>query len=217
MQDIAAGCEVVSCEITDSRFYLKAVTPRITGEVKVGEVVQAGVSISDSEIGVGKAKINPLIYKLACKNWLIVSDMSMERIHIGLRINDDDLEVNGFYSQETIKADIGAFLLKARYAIRGILDQKVFTSVLNEAKVAAGMPIQNPEAEIIDVTKRYQLTEEEHAGILRNFIDGGDVTRWGLVNAITKTAHSDVTNYDRSTELEEIGGNVLFSNVRQAA
>jgi hypothetical protein len=42
---------VVSAEITEHRFYLKAVTDRVAGEVKPGDVVQAGLVISNSEIG----------------------------------------------------------------------------------------------------------------------------------------------------------------------
>src|SRR5262245_16740134 len=38
---------VVSSEVTETRFYLKAVTDRIQGEVKVGDVIQAGLSISN--------------------------------------------------------------------------------------------------------------------------------------------------------------------------
>src|SRR5262245_236710 len=47
------GLEIVSCELTENRMYIKAVTPRIAGEVKVGQTVQAGVILSNSEVGAG--------------------------------------------------------------------------------------------------------------------------------------------------------------------
>ena len=43
------GASVESCELTDSRMYLKIVNPRVTAEVKKGDIVQAGIIISNSE------------------------------------------------------------------------------------------------------------------------------------------------------------------------
>jgi len=41
---------VQSCQMTESRLFIKATTARVTGKVR-GEVVQAGVIIKDSEVG----------------------------------------------------------------------------------------------------------------------------------------------------------------------
>jgi hypothetical protein len=53
------------------------------------------------------------------------------------------------------------------------------------------------------------------SGILASLIRGGDLTQWGLVNAVTQTAHEVVTDYDRSTELEKIGGELLTWSAAQ--
>ena len=50
---------VVSCDVTDSRLYLKALFPKVEAEVKVGDAVQAGVMISNSEIGMGRVVVQP--------------------------------------------------------------------------------------------------------------------------------------------------------------
>ena len=52
------------------------------------------------------------------------------------------------------------------------------------------------------------FTEEEGGGILRHFADGGDLSQYGLLNAVTRFSQ-DVESYDRATELERIGGQVL--------
>jgi hypothetical protein len=39
-------------------------------------------------------------------------------------------------------------------------------------------------------------------------IVGGDLTRWGFVNAVTATANH-ASSYDRASELEALGGQVL--------
>ena len=57
-----------SCQITESRMYIKAVNPRLQAEVSPGDIVQAGVIISNSEVGLGSVSIQPLIYRLVCSN-----------------------------------------------------------------------------------------------------------------------------------------------------
>jgi len=60
--------EFKSCEITERRMYIQLVTPAITAELEVGEIIQAGLTISNSEIGQGSASFQSLLYFLACKN-----------------------------------------------------------------------------------------------------------------------------------------------------
>ena len=65
---------IESCQITDSRMYIKAVNPRLQEDVTPGDTVQAGVVISNSEVGLGSVNIQPLIYRLVCSNGMVVND-----------------------------------------------------------------------------------------------------------------------------------------------
>jgi len=56
--------------------------------------------------------------------------------------------------------------------------------------------------------KATSLRVDEQSSVLRHLIEGGDLSRWGLANAVTRAA-ADVESYDRSTELEAIGGAVV--------
>ena len=53
--------EVMSCEVTENRLYLKVVNHRLEMEVRKGDIVQAGVMISNSEVGLGAVSIQPLV------------------------------------------------------------------------------------------------------------------------------------------------------------
>ena len=55
---------------------------------------------------------------------------------------------------------------------------------------------------------RYLLNEGERSGLLRHLIEGGDLSAYGLVNAVTHFAQ-DVDDYDRATEFEALGGRLL--------
>ena len=60
------GARIESCELTDTRMYIKVVNERIQTEVVPGDIVQAGILISNSEVGMGSVSVKPLIYRLVC-------------------------------------------------------------------------------------------------------------------------------------------------------
>ena len=76
-----------SCQITDSRMYIKVVNKRLEAEVVPGDIVQSGVIISNSEVGLGSVNIQPLVYRLVCSNGMVVNDAQTRRTHIG-RVNE---------------------------------------------------------------------------------------------------------------------------------
>ena len=62
---------------------LKVVNHRLEMEVRKGDIVQAGVMISNSEVGLGAVSIQPLVYRLVCTNGMVVNDMGERRHHVG--------------------------------------------------------------------------------------------------------------------------------------
>jgi hypothetical protein len=199
---------IESCEITERRMYIKAVTPRIRGEVSVGDEVQSGIIISNSEIGLGAVVVQPLIFRLVCKNGMILNDSSLRAHHVGGRAQSNE-EVYSLLSDETLKADDHAVLLKVRDVVRAAMSQNVFDRALEKFRIAKGQKIEGNPAEAIEVlSKRLNFNESETGGILRHLIEGGDLSRWGVANAVTRHAQ-DVESYDRSTEMEQLGGRII--------
>ena len=49
------------------------------------------------------------------------------------------------------------------------------------------------------------MSESESGGVLKHLIAGGDLSGYGIMNAVTRQAE-DVDNYDRATEFERFGG-----------
>ena len=63
--------------------------------------------------------------------------------------------------------------------------------------------------QVVELTsKEFSITETEGENILGYLIDGGDLSLYGLANAVTRHAQ-DVDSYDRSTELEATGYRIL--------
>lgn len=196
--------EVVSSEVTENRLYLKIVNHRLEMEVKKGDVVQAGVMISNSEVGLGAVSIQPLVYRLVCTNGMVVNSLGERRHHVGRQAKavEDSFEL---YSDETMEAEDKAFLLKLKDITKAAIEESRFVQVVDKLKEAAGIPITGAVQDVVQLAAQsFGIVQEEQEGIFKYLIEGGDLSLYGLSNAVTR-ASQDVESYDRATALEGIG------------
>jgi hypothetical protein len=202
------GCKIESCELTEKRMYLKVITDKITGEIKKGDAVQAGLIISNSEIGAGSVQVSPLIFRLVCSNGMIAADHSLRKYHVG-RLAETLEGAVEFYSSKTIAADNTAFFMKVKDIVAGALNTDTFQSIVRRLRETTEAEIKRDPVQVIeDVSEKYGLQSPESASVLSWLIRGGDLTQYGLIQALTRTAQ-DIPQYDRSVELEKIGGEVM--------
>ena len=202
------GARIESCELTDTRMYIKVVNERIQTEVVPGDIVQAGILISNSEVGMGSVSVKPLIYRLVCTNGM-VADVGVGKRHVG-RINESVDGDFGIFRDETIEADDRAFLMKIEDTVRAAVDEARFNALvqkLRDAKEAPILPAAAPK--VVELAaKEFNIRQNESEGILGHLIAGGDLSLYGLANAVTRHAQ-DVQSYDRSTELEATGYKII--------
>lgn len=196
---------IESCEITERKMYIKALTPRIEGEITKGDVVQAGLVIQNSEIGAGSLQISPLIYRLVCENGMITSD-AVRRYHVGRRVEEGSLDI---YADDTLRADDEAFWRVARDHVKAAVDITRFRQHVERLREATGEKITGDPAETVTLLQsEMKLSDTERGGVLRYLIEGGDLSRYGLANAVTRYSQES-DDYDRATELEAVGGQVI--------
>lgn len=204
-----AGCDVKSAELTETRLYIQAVTPHIKADIKsanVGDTLYAGVTISNSEVGCGALRVEPLIYKLGCKNGMIMST-ALWKGHVG-RAGDGAWDGNDAYemfSNATRQLDDKAFWAKVNDVVRASFDAIKFKENVARLEATTKIDVGEPQEAVEVVSDRFKLLEGESKSILNHLARGGDMSLWGLANAITRTAE-DVESYDRAIELERFGG-----------
>jgi hypothetical protein len=195
------GASVESCELTDKRMYLKVVNPRIETEVAKGDIVQSGILISNSETGIGAVSVMPLVYRLVCKNGMIANTAGKRKNHVG-RTNEgeDNFEI---YRSETIIAEDKALVMKLQDIVRATADMVQFERIVSSMKISKDAKITSPDVPAVVqlAAKSYGLFERESQSVLDHLIRGGELSLYGLANAVTRHAQ-DVESYDRSTELE---------------
>ncbi len=204
--ELGEGVKIVSSELTDKRMYIKAINQSLELEVKPGDVVQAGVCISNSEIGLGSLSVEPLVYRLVCTNGMIAKDFSTKRYHIGRAADNDAFEL---FSDETLRADDQALLLKVRDTVKAAVEKAKFSQIVNQLREATEKVIEGNPVQTVEVLAQdFNYSKEESNGILTHLIQGGDLTAYGLSNAITRTSQ-DLDDYDRATDLERDGSRIL--------
>ena len=199
--------EIVSCELTDRRMYIKALFPQIQADLKVGDTVQSGVVISNSEIGQGSLRVEPLVYRLVCLNGMI-SNYSQKRYHVGKHTGEEDM-AQEIYRDETRKADDKAFWLKVQDTVRASVSAASFERVVQKMRETMDMEMTISPVDVVERTqKKFGMTDSEGSSVLSHLISGGSLNGFGLMNAITRTAQ-DIDSYDRATEFERMGGQII--------
>ena len=159
------GMHFESCQLTDSRMYIKVVNTRLEAEVVPGDIVQSGIIISNSEVGLGSVSIQPLVYRLVCSNGMVVNDAQTRRNHVG-RVNEAS-ENYQLYSEKTLEADDKAFAMKIQDTVRAVVDEVRFTRVVNMMREAKDAPMNTAAVPGIVklVSKDFHITDDESSGV----------------------------------------------------
>jgi hypothetical protein len=131
------------------------------------------------------------------------------RRHIGRNVEEIE-DAYALYSDETRKADDRAFWMKIADVVRNVLlDVTRFESIVAKMSEASEAYIQgDPVKAVENLSKTYGFKDDETGSVLSHLLSGGELTQYGLVNAVTRTAQ-DISDYDRATEFESLGGKLL--------
>ena len=217
-----AGCIIRSAEITETRFYIQASTPRIQrpinqkitlagGEQMVARVVEAGVIIGNSEVGCGAIFVDPMIYDNWCTNGAVMQ-RTLRRHHVGRRnegtVFGDEMTAE-LFSDETRKLDDKAFWAKAVDVVSAAMNVTKFNEHIDKLVATQDQKLIGKPQEVVEVVaERFALNDTEKENVLLQFMQGGDHSKFGLVQAVTRAAQ-DVESYDRAVELERFGGQII--------
>ena len=197
-----------SCALTERRMYLKAVLPRVTQDVAVGDAVQAGVVISNSETGHGALSVQPMVFRLICLNGMIVPEHGMRSTHVGRQAEQRE-EAYQLYTDETLRKDDEAFFSKVADVVRAAVDEARFADIVKQMRDSREDRVTGDPLKAVEkLATKLDLSEGERGGVLRHLIEGGDLSRYGALNAVTRVSQ-DVEDYDRATQLETAGSTVL--------
>lgn len=203
------GAKVESAEITERRMYIKAFAPALTTKIpKVGDLVSAGIIVTNSETGHGAFKVEPMVMVLRCTNGLIANMASLRKYHVG-RSHGEMEEATEFFTNATREADDRVLMMKARDIVQASFQRTTFEAIVGRMAQAFDNKITGDIVQAVEVTRaKFGLRDDEKNDVLQVLIKRGDLSQYGMVDAITE-ASQRVADYDRATELERLGGVVL--------
>jgi hypothetical protein len=208
------GVKIMSSEVTERRLYIKVVSERLTYEVKKGDAVQAGISLSNSEVGQGSVKVEPFLYRLVCLNGAVIEDSAVRKFHIG-RSSAELGAAEEVFRDETREADDKVFVMKLQDVLRAAFDDESFDQLKGLTIDASTRKIKKPVDDFVEeVVSVYKLNKGHKDSFLRNLIEGADLTQWGVANAVTAIANT-ANDYETATELERVGGAILAMDAGQ--
>jgi len=188
--------------MTDERLYIRCLLPKVQAEVKVGDIVQAGVQIRNSEVGDGRLSVSSFVWRLRCLNGMVGQDV-FSRFHVGR--SQDEGQLERIMRDDTRRAEDEAFWMKVRDAVAYALDETYFGEIVDTLREAAtGLQVADIPVATERLAKSYDLTEGEQGSILTHLAAGGDLSKWGLANATTAAAKK-ADSFARQAELESLG------------
>ena len=182
-----------------------AVNPKVEGEVSKGDVVQSGVTITNSEIGSGSLMIQPFIYRLVCTNGMVAPRY-----------------LNRFYSRHVGKIVIDpsnddqyvTIIDKMQKQIDLISSNDVWNESFDGLVKATKQSINSHQ--IVELAKRHGVSESERAQIferLNHYVgDTFTTTKYDLANAVTNIANDEEKSNERARKLQELGGLIIFAH-----
>ena len=186
---------VVSADITPNHLYLKAVNKKIQAEICNGDIIQAGFIISNSEVGLGSLKIEPLILCANNKNAFIYNQAVQSIRHRGQKLDSAFANIN------QISAD------KISNMIHSSIDQEAFNNIIKQLQSTTNVSIYNT-IQALNWLNQFPINQREKSDISQQFFINSDFTLYGLLNAVSASTKIP-KSYERATELERIAGKMI--------
>ena len=197
---------IKSCTLTENKMYLQVIFPQIHDEIEVGDVVALGAILQNSEVGRGAFDVRTFIERLKCKNGMVGQSV-LRQYHAGRRIGDE-IEDYDIFKDDTIQAELVSFQKRMRDILSSVVSDLYFQNAVNKMRIANGQQIEDIPETIGNVTRKYNLSQDEEKNVLKNIIADGNTTRWGLANGITALAH-EIEDAERQYEVEKIGYDII--------
>jgi hypothetical protein len=141
----------------------------------------------------------------------MIRESAIRKAHLGRGARGQDAieDAREYFRTETRQADDRAFFLKVQDATASMFDTSKFNGRIDQYREVSQRVIDADPVQVVEVTaRRIGLNEGERSSVLQHLIRGGDMSQWGVANAVTRTAQ-DAESYDRATELESLGGDVV--------
>jgi len=199
------GAEFKYSHYDGDKLNVTAVLPKLEGEVEKDDIVQGGLTVTNSEVGNGGLIVQPFIYRLVCTNGM-VAPRYLNRFfskHVGKIVIDPEKDTQWV-----------SIIDKMQKQIELVSNPEVFQENLQKLKDATNEKVTSHK--IVEIAKRHGVTDYERKEIfekLNHYLgDTFTTSKYELANAITSIANDDDKSDQRARQLQELGGLIIFTH-----
>lgn len=215
------GLDVMSSQITDTRLYIKVVDKRVTRELeavggKFGDgknnivrTLAPALTISNSEVGQGALSVLGGVYDGFCSNLATFGERSTRKYHVGRRHEMVGEDSYALLSDDTRRKTDTATWAQIADVVRGAFDRARFDALCDKITATREDKINGDVTKAVSFAAvKFGMGAETEKSVLRHLIEGADLSRFGLFNAITR-ASQDVNDYDLASQMERDGAKII--------
>jgi hypothetical protein len=204
----------IEADLTESRMVVKVWVPGIqtlapdllggyrspfTGKSGTDvPVVFAGLVFSNSEVGRGAWSVAPRVVFEVCTNGMTIAKDAVARKHVGEKLDGDGVIQ---WSQKTQAANLKLIQAKTADATKAFLDVDYLKAKIAEIEQAAKVKIKDDPEVVITKVTRHTGHQGQRSAILNAFIQGGQMTAGGVMQAYTAAAQL-TTSGDTAFDME---------------
>ncbi|NEB75664.1 DUF932 domain-containing protein [Streptomyces sp. SID14478] len=215
VQQSGHPARVTGCDLTDRRMYVRVESEAVAVQARAllrgyrspfdgrsGDelpLISAGFVITNSEVGSGAYTITPRAVFQVCTNGLTMAKDVMRAVHLGGKQEEGVVSWSGQTQRKTLEL----ITAKTADAVRTFLSRDYVEAKVSEIEAAAGVPLAEPTKTIEHVSKALSIGTEAKDRILAHFVQGGQMTAGGVMQAITSTAQT-LTDADQAAALEAL-------------
>lgn len=207
------GVRVSGCDLTDRRMHVRVESDEIAVQAREllkgyrspfngqsGDelpLVSAGFVITNSEVGSGAFSITPRAVVRVCENGLTMTRDVMRAVHLGSKQDEGVVQWSGTTQRKMLEL----ITAKTTDAVTQFLSREYIEAKLRDIEESAGRRVANPTKTIEVVTKQLNISVTDKDAILSHFIQGGQMTAGGVMQALTSAAQT-LSDADAASELE---------------
>ena len=223
IKDTGVNVKIESCDITETKLHARFYCPDIIQQAP--ELlsnyrsprrglnddsdfgIYAGFTIQNSEVGTSSFQIAPRLVVGACRNGMVFKRDASKWKHLGSRMDEGIVKVQ----QDTKAKEHELIMLQARDAVATFCSPDYLGSKI-ESISSNNHSITKPQQAIDHVIKHYELPKTITDDLMTYFTKGGDVTRFGISQAMTAIAY-EYPNADTAHEIEVASVKLMTSSL----
>ena len=172
------------------------------------------LTVSNSEVCEGALSLLGGVYDGWCSNLATYKEKSMRKYHVGAKHELGENVYAMLSDDSRRKADV-ALWAAVGDVVRGAFDRASFDALCDKIEGTQKDKIEGDVVKAVQLSaRRFGFNESQSKSVLDHLIKGGDLSRFGLHNAITR-ASQDLDDYDTASDFERIGAQVIELPARE--